>query len=375
MRCRREHCGALVKRAAIPYDHAIVRRSLIPFAFVSLVAIALSGCDVAITPGAARVGSTTISTSRLDDAMSAISGNAGFLCTLAQSNPSASISVIGAGSENYNASFAASQLSLLIREHVLSSLVASDGLTGSAADVSLATTRLGAELAPPSQSTCTIGGPAIVASMPASYRSFLLSVEVEQELVSAHLAGVSITPSALASYASAHQSAAYDVCVSAILVASLSTAATARAKIASGSSFASVARSTSIDQNSAASGGVLGCLQPSQFQPPLDSDVEHLAIGQVSQPIAFSSSYVLLEVTSRKPPTELETLNYLLNSESSAQNALVTATESSLHVAVDPRYGSWQKVSGAYEVVPPTGPALSDLLNSTAITPPALPLG
>lgn len=307
--------------------------------------------------------------------MSALAGNAGYLCTLAQSNPTASISVSGAGSENYNAGFAASQLSLLIRAHVLSTLVAKSGLSVSAADANLATTRLGAELSPPARSTCTVGGPAIIASLPASYRNFLVNLEVEQELLSAHLAGVAISPSALASYASARQRKAYDACVSVILVSSLASATAARAKIASGASFASVARSTSTDQSSAASGGVLGCLQPTQFQPPLDTDVENLAIGQVSQPIAFSSSYVLLEVTSRKPPTELEALNYLLNSESAAQAALVTATESHLRIAVDPRYGSWKKVSGAYEVVPPTGPALADLLNPGAITPPALPLG
>lgn len=364
-----------MRGAAIPYDLPIVRRSLVSLALVVLVAVAVAGCDISVTPGAAKVDSTTITSARLDDAMSAIAGNSGFLCTLAQSNPAASISVTGAGAETYNAAFAASQLSLIIREHVLSTLVKQSGLSASAAEVTLATTRLGAELTPPSQTTCTMGGAAIIAAMPTSYRNFLLSVEVEQELLAAHIAGATITPAGLSAYASAHQSVAYDVCVSAILVSSLQTATADRAQIESGSSFAAVAKATSTDQNSASSGGILGCLQPSQFQSPLNAAVEQLASGQISQPISFSGSYVLLEVTSRRAPNEIEALNYLLNSVSAKENALVTATESKLRVSVDPKYGSWKKVSGAFEVVPPTGPALGDLLNSAAITPPTLPLG
>jgi hypothetical protein len=68
-------------------------------------------------------------------------------------------------------------------------------------------------------------------------------------------------------------------------------------------------------------------------------------------------------------------LNYLVSAVESEENVLVNAAESSAKVSVDPRYGTWKKVSGVYEVVPPTGPALKDLVNSSAITPPTLPRG
>lgn len=364
-----------MRGALVPYDLAIVRRSLVSFAFIVLVAVGLSGCQTAITPGAAKVGSQTISSGTLTDALQAIASNKGFLCTLTQSNPSAAISVKGAGSDTFDSGFAASQLTLFIKERAMSNLLASLSITPSAAQIDLAKSRLIAELNPPSQTTCTVNGKGIVSSLASSYRTFLISVEVEQDLLAAHVAGTTFTPAGLASYAAAHQAAAYDACVSAILVSTQAKAAAARAQIEAGSSFATVAKATSTDASSAAAGGVLGCLPVNEFQAPLNADLAAMTVGQLSQPIAFSGNYVLLQVTSRKAPTEFEALNYMISAASSNEAAEVTAAEAALKVSVDPKYGRWEKVSGSYEVVPPTGPAVGDLVNSASITPPTVPLG
>lgn len=364
-----------MRGALVPYDLAIVRRSLVSLALIVVVAVGLSGCETAITPGAAKVGSQTISSGTLTDALRAIASNKGFLCMLTQSNPSAAISVNGAGSDTFDAGFAASQLTLIIKEHAMSGLLNSRSITPSTAQVDLATNRLIAELNPPSQTTCTVNGSGIVSSLASSYRKFLISVEVEQDLLAAQVEGTTFTPAGLASYAAAHKTTAYDACVSAILVATQAKATLARAQIESGVSFASVAKATSTDSSSAAAGGVLGCLPLSAFQSPLNADLAALSVGQLSQPIAFSNSYVLLQVTSRKAPTEFEALNYLITAASSNEAAEVTAAEAALKVSVDPKYGRWEKVAGSYEVVPPSGPAVGDLVNSAAVTPPTIPLG
>ena len=344
-------------------------------ALIVLVAVGLSGCTTAVTPGAAKIGSETISSATLTDELHSIATNKGFLCTLSQSNPSAAISVTGAGTGTYAAAFAAEQLTLFIKERALSQILQARSLLPNPVQVDIAKTRLIAELNPPNQSTCTVNGTAIVSNFSKTYRDFLISVEVEQDLLAAQMAGATFSAAGLAAYATTHQASAYDACVSAILVASQATAASARAKIESGTSFATVAKATSTDQSSASTGGVLGCLPLSEFQSPLNGDLANLKVGQVSQPIAFSGSYVLLQVTSRRAPTELEALNYLVGSVSAQELATVSATESTLHVSVDPEYGKWEKVSGTYAVVPPSGPAVGDLVNSAAVTPPTIPLG
>lgn len=361
--------------ARVPYDRPIVRRYLISLVFIVLVAVGLSGCETAVTPGAAKIGSQTISSATLTDALHAIASNKGYLCSVAQSNPSAAVRVTGAGSGTYDAAFAASQLTLMIQEQVLSNLLQSLSISARPAQISLATSRLTLEFNPPAQSTCTVSGADILASFPSSYRNLTVTVEVEQELLAAHLAGFTMSASGLAAYATAHRSSAYDACVSDILVATEATATADRAKIESGSSFGSVAKASSTDQNTASSGGVIGCVPLADFSGTLPDDLAKLALNQVSQPISYSGSYLLLEVTSRQAPTELEALNYLVNATATKENVALSAAAAKLKVSIDPQYGRWEKVNGTFEVVPPSGPAVGDLVNSASVTPPTIPLG
>jgi parvulin-like peptidyl-prolyl isomerase len=367
--------AALVCRPRVPYDRAIVRRLLLPFVLVVLAASALSACQVSVSPSAARIGSQTISKATLNSAVSAVASDKGFLCTISQDASSATVSINGAGAGTDASDFADSQLTELIKQRINSVLVTKLHLVATPAVLSLATQRLDAELNPPSGSSCAQNGSQAVGALAPGYRSVLLDTEADVDLVSAHLAGVSISAAGLAAYARAHVATAYEDCASAILTTTKAAATTARDAIEAGQSFASVAMADSKDPNSAPEGGVLGCHLVSNYQPPLNQALATLAVGQVSQPIAFSTGYVLLKLTGRQAPNSFDALEVLVNAEQSAANAVLAKADSAANVSVDPEYGSWLNEQGDYRVVPPSGPASTFLPNPAAITPPTVPLG
>jgi hypothetical protein len=370
--------------AAHSLRSGIVRRLLIPLALTVLVAVGLSACDVSVTPEAARIGSQTISKATLTDAVKAVADDAGFVCTISEDDSSATVSIKGAGSGTYDAGFTASQLTEIIKQRVSSRLLGKLGLAVTPDETAIGRQRLDAELNPPSGSPCTEGGTQAVGELAKSYRSVLTSEETNLDLIAAHIAGVPLSSAGLAAYARAHESMAYNDCVSAILTTTKDAAVSARNAIESGKSFASVAKADSQDTNSAPNGGVLGCLPITNFQPSLGAELETLPVGQVSQPVQFASEnstgatttgYVLLLITVRQAPTTLEALNALVNAETNAANSALAKAEAAADVSVDPEFGTWQDVDGDYEVVPPTGPASAYLANPTAITPPTVPLG
>jgi hypothetical protein len=370
--------------AARSLRSAIVRRLLIPLALTVLVAVGLSACDVSVTPGAARIGSETISKATLTDAVKAVASDKGLVCTISAADSSASISIEGAGAGTYDAGFTASQLSEMISQRISSDLVAKLGVAVTSGATAIGRSRLDAKLDPQSGSTCTEGGAATVNDLASSYRSVLISAETNLDLISAHFAGVPLSTAGLAAYATAHESVAYNDCVSAILTETKSAAALARAAIESGQSFGSVAKADSKDTSSAPDGGVLGCLPNANFDSPLNTELATLPIGQVSQPVEFTSEstsgstttgYVLLLVTARQAPTTLEALNALDIAEETAANSALAKADAAANVSVDPEFGTWKDVDGDYQVVPPTGPASGYLADPTAITPPTVPLG
>jgi hypothetical protein len=344
-----------------------------------LVAIGLSACDVSVSPDAARVGSESISNATVTNAVKAVANDSAFVCTISQEDSGASVSIKGAGTGTYDTGFTASQLTEIIKQRISTHLLAQLGITVTPSDTAIGSSRLDAELNPPSGSSCTEAGKTAVGDLPASYRDVLTSEETNLDLLAAKLAGVPLTSAGLAAYASAHESSAYNDCVSAILTTTSAAASTARSAVESGQTFASVAKADSQDSGSAANGGVLGCLPVADFQSPLNTALATLPVGQLSQPIEFTSGtttgYVLLLITSRQAPTTLEALNVVVEVEDAAANAALAKAEAATKVSVDPRYGTWRDVDGDYQVVPPSGPASGFLANPTAVTPPTVPLG
>jgi len=348
----------------------IVRKILAPLAGLLVGSVALGACNADLSATAAHVDGSAISEARLDHTMSAIGADAAYRCVL--SGSSGSVAVSGAGEGTYATTFAASLLTTLVEERALQASLAGKHLHLTSFGRSVATSDLEAQLAPPSGSSCTASGSAVLSGLPQSYRSFLVQLQTEQAALMANDAGVALTASGMRRYAAAHPTSTTLECVSAIEVTSKAEATSLAAEARSGAaSFASLAKKYSIDQSSAASGGALGCVLPAQLTSSLSGVVSALSPGSVSTPVAFGPDYVVFQLTSRVPASASEVASVVLETEASKDSALVVAALKRARVAVDPQYGHWKDVAGVWQVAPPVGPPSKLLENSAAVTPPA----
>jgi hypothetical protein len=278
--------------------------------------------------------------------------------------------VAGAGvSSTYNTIFAAQQLSLLVERQVITTEIDRLHLVTTPLAVSLAHQEIANGLGGSTGSSCVATGAQVFASLPAPYENLLLALQTDQNTLSAYLAGTTLTASGLSAFTRTHPGLTALNCVSAIVVATKAKALALRSTILAGSDFASIARANSTDSGSASAGGALGCLYPGELTSPLNTVVGNLRIGEISAPVSFSGSYVLLKITSRRPGTASGAATALVSAESSAESAFAARIDAAASVTVDSQYGTWARASSGYAVVSPKGPANKLLPNSLAVTP------
>ena len=320
---------------------------------------------MSVTPSAASVDGAEIPISELNQTLNDSTASSLFYCLVAQQG-----GVRGAGVQaTYSRRYAAQQLSLLIERKELEAEITKLGLVRTSLASALAASQITNGLTPQSGGSCTATGSAVVASLTSSYRDLLMTLQVDQDLLSAHLAGASLTDAGVQAYARAHPNVSMLACVSVILTAKRATAASIVHQISTGASFSALARQRSIDPQSAANGGALGCVYPGQFSGQLASVVSKTSVGSVSAPIAFGSNYVILEVTKREPGSASGSALALVSSKANAEAAFFNGIGHNDSVWVNSQYGSWSIASGQYQVIPVSGPPNLDILNPTALTP------
>lgn len=318
-----------------------------------------------MSSSAASVNGNDISISELTQSLNDSSSSSLFSCLL-----SAQGGIKGSGIHGtYSARFTAEQLTLLIERNEIQAEVAKLHLVPTSLATSLATSQVSSGLTAPSGSSCTASGAQVLSSLPSSYQHLLSTLQTDQDLLSAHLAGTTLTNSGVESFAVAHPNIAMLACVSVILVAKRSTATNIINKIASGGSFSALAKAQSIDSQSATNGGALGCVYPGQFSGTLATAVAAATVGKVSAPIVFSSDYVVLEVTKRQAGTASGGALALVSSQTNAETALVNGLGRHGGIWVNSQYGSWSISSGQFQVVPSSGPRNADIVNPNAVTP------
>jgi hypothetical protein len=337
-----------------------------------------------VPSNAATVNGVGISRSTFNADLNDISNDSVFQCYLSASlalrseNQSSLPAIGGAGvGRTVTTRFSAFWLSELVNDELVAQLAARKHLSVTASDLTagrsdLVDTISGtlADIAQDSGQTgaCAPDGSDVLASVPASFANRLVRAQTLGDLVLANAAGYGLSSSALASYFFAHSSTFDTLCVSAIETTSEATAASLRAQIEGGASFAQVAEANSTDSTSAAQGGAIGCFSPSDPDySSVTADVGGLAVGQVSQPQADQSSYILLEVTSKMPSTFAESSSAVrqavLAAGSTAANRELTGATKGAVVTIDPRYGTW--TGGATIVIrPPASPPASALLSA-----------
>ena len=335
--------------------------SLASLAALCVLMFALSGCNVRLTPYAAVVDGSVISQSQLSDALSAVVHNAGYKCSIASGGVS---SIAGAGEGTYSATFGATVLSILIQDRVARQEVERLGLPEPAALEPAALAQLQTAYTP--ASGCPGSGVSVLAAFPPYYRELLLRFQLDEDALSAYLAGTTLDPGPLGTYVAHHKNAMMLACVSVIETGAKATALSLRSEILGGANFAVVAKAHSVDSTTAPQGGAIGCIPDEDFNAPLNKVIAGLTVGRVSSPVAFSSNWLLLLVSQRKPETSQQLMPSLVAEEVSALNTLIPRLLGSAKVEVDPQYGTWNTKGTLARVEANVGPPADVVPNAGA---------
>jgi hypothetical protein len=147
--------------------------------------------------------------------------------------------------------------------------------------------------------------------------------------------------------------------VSHILVPTKAKAEATRALIESGKeSFEALAKAQSIDTQSGAAGGALGCLSPAEFVARFQDAAEAAHVGVVSEPVKTQFGYHLILV--RPWDAQRDSVQY---GQALAQAAAPVLSErlKNVKVWVNPLYGSWGPITDSngnpgFAVIPPAVP-------------------
>jgi len=331
------------------------------------LALGLSGCNVRFAPYAAVVNGSEISQGQLRAALAAINANASYKCAIESSGTA---HITGAGEGTYNSAFSAEVLSILIQDKAVRQDVARLKLPEPTSLEAIATSQLETSTAPPS--TCPGSGKSLMGAFTPAYRAALVRFQVDEDALAARAAGTSLAPSTLATYVAGHKNEMSLACVSVIEVASKATAVSLRSQLERGANFATVAKAHSVDTTTAPQGGALGCIPDAEFTAPLDTVLAGLGLDKVSSPVAFSTDYLLLEVTSRQSEPYSELVTSVLGAEQPALNKVFPAVIKAAKVQLDPEFGTWSTSGSLAKVVANPGPPAAIVPNSSANAGPSV---
>ena len=343
-------------------------------AVVSVVALGALASACQVAPTAASVNGDTISVSSLNAQMNSLAGAGAGQCLLAlRSGQSISVD---SGGATFPTAYAAAVLSNEVGNLVAAQFAAAHGIQLTAADLTAARTNYTSVLdgritalvqqanAAGGLSACqkpdgsAYTGQQVLSALPAAARD----AEVRNQAVdNALLArGADLSDASVLAFYGANQPLFTIDCVSDIATASQADADAVVAKLRAGQSFAALATSSSVDAQTAANGGQLGCnFTESRVLSALQ--LTTVTVGQPVTPIQTSGgTWVVYEVTNQQlvPVTQAASVirDDLLHTSANTQRVttelLVYAHHSS--VTVNPQYGTWQ---GVHIVPPPTPPA------------------
>jgi peptidyl-prolyl cis-trans isomerase C len=354
------------------YHSGSMRRFLL-FLVLLAVAAGAAACDSSFTPYAAKVNGSTISQSSLNGDLAAITDNAALRSFLASNGAIGGAGVTG----TFSAPFEASRLNSAVVDRLVRAELARRHLSVTPLAQTVASCELNSVISQSQTTACPSPAPNPVSTFSPALRSSLIDDQAAIDSLTASLAGYPLTPAGVAAFSKADPAVAQAQCVSIIFTSSEATANQLKTAIDQGAPFATVAKASSLDTSTAPSGGSEGCHPADLFPPPINTVLPTLPIGQVSAPVQYASSqgttyYLLLQVTARQYSLA-SAENELIAHGSAAETALVNHLLATADVEINPAYGRWQKVSGAYTVTTNAGPPAQYLGNVNAITPSVTP--
>jgi hypothetical protein len=209
-------------------------------------------------------------------------------------------------------------------------------------------------------------GSEILSTMPLSFVDQQVQYVATATALAVDYSGYGSSEAGELRYYQSHLATFDTICYSVAGFSSQSAAIAAKASVASGTPFSTVASATQ-------GGGPQGCAVLYALSQELPSSVHlgSLPLNTVSDPIAVNGNYFLLEVTKRTH-TAFSGVKSLLSDAIQAAGATkaqaaLAATTRHADVNVNPQYGVWVSVPG--RILVPLSPAASDVPNATANEP------
>jgi hypothetical protein len=355
-----------------------------------VVGAMLSACD--ITPPAATANGSTISNATLNTQLATLESTGAGGCLLELESPQLTTQA-GQGSGGpgtYTMTFTDSVLKNEVGDLLVEQYAASVGITVSAADLTKATSdleaTLGGEASSAAQQSASSGnvsqcltasgapftGSQLLAGLPSSIRDEQVRSQAVDERLLAK--GSDLSDAALSRFYNANLAQFTADCVSQIVTDSQAHAQQLIAQLDSGAAFADLAKANSLDSQSAAAGGAIGC-NFTQTQVEQALQMQTLPAGQPIGPVQDQSTgrwivYVITSqsvqpLSSAKPVVREELLRTTDNLN--RVNAEIARFAHHSDISVDPTYGTWKGLT----IVPPHGPPDRYLLpaESTATLP------
>jgi PPIC-type PPIASE domain len=300
---------------------------------IGLVVVLVVGGVVALVesdgPTAVEVGSTTISQQSVDDELGALRDNTSLQKMVAQQSQQGAPQ-ISHTKGSVTSDLGSGWLGLIIAQIVAQREVERRGLTTTSADKTQ-----GKSLAVQS-----IGGSKVYSTMPTWFQDRLVKrwtpVATLQRDVLANP-----TPDLVKAAGQQCPSGRY---VSHILVQTEAEAQAIKRALDAGGDFAKLATSNSTDA-SAQDGGQLGCIDGQNFAEPFATAAATQPIGVPSDPVQTQFGYHIILVTDQPSASALA---------SASIDEILSRSAGHKHVAVDPRYGTWNRRTG--QVLPPAVP-------------------
>jgi parvulin-like peptidyl-prolyl isomerase len=363
-----------------------------------LLAGGLVAAALVIPTNAAVVNGASISQQQLNAGVHAVAGSPDYQCfinseTYINSQGSAAAPpVAGAGTgqnpgdlPTATTDFTAEYLNQQINQETVEQLAAKRGVTVSQAQLDNARTvfegeitQVMAEVAQTAEGenpafSCgatgkPLTGSEVLATLPSSFVDQQVQYVATQIALAVDFSGYGSSAAELLRYYQAHLPVFDTACFTVAVYSSQSDATAAKASVASGTPFATVAAATQSE-----GGGPQGCAVTYEVDRdlPANANLEKLALNTVSDPIAFNNSYILVEVTKRTP-TAFSSVKPLVNDAvqqagATKAQAAVAAVERRSDISVNPQYGVWVSVPG--QILIPLAPATSDVPNAKANEP------
>lgn len=332
-----------------------------------LVALALGACSDSGGSGAApaaTVGGHAIPAEDLVDEMDAIAANTAFVeahdeAAAANGEPT----ILAEDGDEFVTEFVTDTLGIRIQYDIVSQEVDRLGLEVSDTCTELAREDVEARFTLPD-------GEELLSGFGEAYSTYLVERQADFLALQAELSGIpcgeAISEEAVQAYfeANEEQLTAEEACASHILVATVEEAQEVVALLEGGEDFATLAAERSLDAQSGAAGGQLGCAPAGQYVQEFDDAVFSQPVGEVGEPVETEFGVHVILVTERSAPSAEQVraqIEAALQQESEAAFAeWFTAALADTEVVVDPRYGDWDATQATIVRPTPTEPVIVD---------------